>query len=70
MCVECDVELLKVAFDMREVERSKSGVGRSKTLVTCMYTISAMLVFLLLCSVLHPVLTCNRIYMSVFYILL
>ena len=30
--VECDVESLNVAFDMREVKTSKSGIRRSKTL--------------------------------------
>ena len=30
--VECDMESLRVAFDMQEVETSKSGIRRSKKL--------------------------------------
>ena len=30
--VECDVESLNVTFDMREIETTKSGIRRSKTL--------------------------------------
>ena len=32
MHVECNVESLNVAFDMREVKMLKSGIRRSKTL--------------------------------------
>ena len=44
MCVECDVESLKVAFVMREVERSKSSVRRSKTLVPFDFMVTSCLI--------------------------
>ena len=44
MCVECDVELLNVAFNIQEVERSKSGVGRSKTFVAFEFMVITCLI--------------------------